>query len=312
MITVSSLQLKKFLNSINQYIEDNGVKSNVNKFSSLSNSSYESISWTNKNTLNFNKIKSKIIIAPKNFIDKNLKKEITVFKVFNPKLSFFKITDKFFLCDTKDFRVSLKSFIHPSAIIKNNVRIDHGVVIEKNCIIKENSIVSSNSYLENTEIGRNCIVGVNCTLGKEGAGFIFDENMKEYFKVSHVGKIKIKDKVEIQSNCFISKGTLDDTIINNGTKIGPSCTLAHNVIIGKNCLLTGSNTIGGSSIVGNNVYMGLGSIISNKINIGHKAFISLGTVVVNEVKNKEKVTGNFAVEHNKFLYNYYKNFKSIK
>ena len=74
MTTVSSLQLKKFLNSINQYIEDNGIKSNVNKFSSLSNSSYESISWTNKNTLDFNKIKSKIIITPKNFIDKNLKK----------------------------------------------------------------------------------------------------------------------------------------------------------------------------------------------------------------------------------------------
>ena len=312
MITISSLQIKKFLISINEYIEDNGIKSNVNNFSSLNNSSYDSISWTNKTSLNLNKINSKIVIVSKNFIEKKFKKKVTIFKVINPKLSFFKITNKFFLNEPSDFSISFRSFIHPSTKIKNNVRIEHGVVIEKNCIIKENSIISSNSYLENTEIGRNCIIGVNCTLGKEGAGFILDENINEYFKVIHVGKVKIKDKVEIQSNCFISRGTIDDTVINNGTKVGPSCTIAHNVIIGKNCLLTGSNTIGGSSVIGNNVYMGLGSVISNKINVGHKAFVSIGTVVVNEIKNKEKVTGNFAVEHNKFLYNYYKNFKSIK
>ena len=119
----------------------------------------------------------------------------------------------------------------------------------------------------------------------------------------------MEKNVEIQSNCFVSKGTLDSTIIKSGTKVGPSSCIAHNVIIGNNCLLTGGNIIGGSSILGNNTFMGLGSTVSNKIKIGNNVFISAGSVVINNLKNKAKVSGNFAIDNNKFLYNFYKNNK---
>ena len=174
-------------------------------------------------------------------------------------------------------------FIHPSAKIGN--AIEHGAVVEKNCKIGNNTVVGSNSYIENTEVLSNSVIGANCTLGKDGAGFIFDKNKKSYFKIPHLGSLIIGKNVEIQSNCFVSKGTLDNTIIKNGTKIGPSSCVAHNVIIGNNCLLTGGNIIGGSSIIGNNTFMGLGSTVSNKIKLGH---ISAGRYF-NNLKVTQKI-----------------------
>jgi UDP-3-O-[3-hydroxymyristoyl] glucosamine N-acyltransferase len=57
----------------------------------------------------------------------------------------------------------------------------------------------------------------------------------------------------------------------------------------------------GSTVVGNDVWVGPGAIVSNELDIGDKAFITLGAVVTRDVGVGEKVSGNFAVPHDRFL-----------
>jgi UDP-3-O-[3-hydroxymyristoyl] glucosamine N-acyltransferase len=57
----------------------------------------------------------------------------------------------------------------------------------------------------------------------------------------------------------------------------------------------------GSTVVGDDVWIGPGAIISNELDIGDAAFITLGAVVTKNIARGEKVSGNFAIPHSRFL-----------
>ena len=66
----------------------------------------------------------------------------------------------------------------------------------------------------------------------------------------HKGFVRIGNNVEVSSNCSIARGSLSDTIINDGTKLDALVHVAHNVTIGRDCELTAGTVIGGSTILG--------------------------------------------------------------
>ena len=65
--------------------------------------------------------------------------------------------------------------------------------------------------------------------------------------------MKIDDEVEIGSNCAIDRGSLNFTEIKKGVKIDNLVHIAHNVTIGKNCVITAQVGFAGSAKIGNNV-----------------------------------------------------------
>ncbi len=63
-----------------------------------------------------------------------------------------------------------------------------------------------------------------------------------YEKFPHIGGVEIHDDVEIGATNCIDRGTLQNTVIERGTKTDNLVHIAHNVHIGKNCLLTAGVT----------------------------------------------------------------------
>ncbi|KKN59935.1 hypothetical protein LCGC14_0536850 [marine sediment metagenome] len=106
-------------------------------------------------------------------------------------------------------------------------------------------------------------------------------------------------RVEIFSGTNIVRPTLDDTRIGEGTKIDYNCHIAHNVNIGKHCLIIAGTILGGSVTIGDNCYLGIGCMIKNKVKIGNNVTIGVGAVVLEDVKDNYVMVGNPA----KFLRN---------
>ena len=129
----------------------------------------------------------------------------------------------------------------------------------------------------------------NCNVGQKGFGFIPMKNKN--IKFPHIGKVIIKDDVEIASGCTIDRGSIDDTIIGKNTYLDNQVHVAHNVKIGSNCMIAGQVGFAGSSTIGNNVSIGGQSGISGHLKIGNNVKIGGGSGVVKDIQDNEIVMG---------------------
>jgi UDP-3-O-[3-hydroxymyristoyl] glucosamine N-acyltransferase len=180
--------------------------------------------------------------------------------------------------------------IHPSAFISSkSVRIGHRVVIGPNA-----------SVLERTILGDDVTIRAGCVVGTEG--FEFKRIGGEILPVFHDGGVRLGNRVEVQANTCISRGLFGATTeIGDDTKIDNLVHVAHNVRIGKRCLIAANAMLGGSATLGDDVWIGPGAQISSGVRIGDRASVTLGSVVTKDVAPGERVTGNFAIKHEKFI-----------
>jgi len=180
--------------------------------------------------------------------------------------------------------------IHPSASIDFKK-----VIIGNACIIKSKVVIKKNS-----KIGNNVVIGHGTIIGSEG--YEVRRIDKELIPVAHVGGVAIHDDVVIGSKVCIDKALFtDDTEILENSRIDNFTHVAHGVKIGKRCSIGASVMIGGKVIIGDDVVIEPRAVITDQISIGEKAHISMGAVVTKDVLPNQRVTGNFAIDHNKFL-----------
>ena len=214
-----------------------------------------------------------------------------------PRILFFKIHNKLTLFDSnykreekdtiigKDCKISISAKIAgKNVVIGNNVQIDDFAVIN-----------------ENTVIGDNCKIGSGVKIGFADFEYKRDENT--IFGVEHCGGVIIGHDVDILANTVVNKAVYpwDNTVIGNYTKIDMLCNISHGAKIGDNVMIVALSGIGGRTIIGNNSWVGYGAIIRNGITIGDNARVNMGSVVSKDVESNESVTGNFAIEHNRFM-----------
>ena len=102
--------------------------------------------------------------------------------------------------------------------------------------------------------------------------------------------------MEIGANTCVDYGTVRDTRIGDGTKIDNLCHIAHNVVIGRDCLLAGQVGIAGSSVIGNNVVMGGQVGITDNTTIGDNVIAGGASKVLNKVPAGQVVLGYPAVK----------------
>jgi len=209
--------------------------------------------------------------------------------VNEPKLNFINIARFLFL-------PAPKVGIHPSSIIDRNAKIGNNVYIGPNCfignvVIGDNcQILGSNVIFDKTVIGSNVIINPGTVIGSDGFGYERKEN-KELEKFPHFGGVIIEDDVEIGSNTCIDRGTLGNTIIKKGTKIDNLVHIAHNVEIGKYCLIIANSMIGGSTKIGDYSWVAPSVSLLNGIEIGKNTTVGMGAVVLKSIPDNEVWAG---------------------
>lgn len=177
-----------------------------------------------------------------------------------------------------------------ASISETNVIIEDGVTIEEFVVVRPNTI-----------IGKKSVIRSGVVLG--GQGYEFKLHGQKILPVEHTGGVVIGENVEIQYNSCVDRGLYvwDDTVIGAETKIDNLVHISHGVKLGEANFVVAQVGIGGRTVVGDRTWIGFNSTIKNGLRIGSDARVNMGAVVTQDVMDKGSVTGNFAIEHEKFI-----------
>ena len=173
---------------------------------------------------------------------------------FTPKLRYTSGVNKTAYVDSKtkigkNVTIGAFSVIEAGVIIGDDSNIGSHTIIDQKTSIGKNCKIFSNIHIyHDTNIGDNTIIHSGTVIGSDGFGFVTDQDINH--KIPQIGNVIIENDVEIGANCAIDRGTIGDTIIKEQCKLDNHVHLAHNVRLGKGCLLTAAVTIAGSVDVG--------------------------------------------------------------
>ena len=110
-------------------------------------------------------------------------------------------------------------------------------------------------------------------------------------KVLQLGNVVVHDDVEIGANVAIDRGTLGSTVIGQGTKIDNLVHVAHNVVIGRHCLIMGQVGFAGSTRLGDYVVVASQSGVADHLKLGNQAVVGAKSGVMRDVPDGGRVLG---------------------
>jgi UDP-3-O-[3-hydroxymyristoyl] glucosamine N-acyltransferase len=199
-------------------------------------------------------------------------------------------------------RVSLDDFavIGAGAVLGDGVRVGAHAVIGDGVTIGERSWIYPNvTIYSGTQVGARVRLHAGVVLGSDGYGYVFRGGAHE--KIPHVGRCLIGNDVEIGANTTIDRGSIDDTVIGDGTKIDNLVQIGHNVKIGSLCLIMSQVGVSGSTCVGDGAVLAGQAGIGGHLTIGAGARVGGQSGVFGDVPAGETWSGYPARPHRESL-----------
>ena len=238
----------------------------------------------------------------------------TLLKVDNPRFAFARIASLF----SPPHRIA--PGIHPTAVIAPSVALGREVAIGARVVVDEgahigdgvtlfpgvfigrgsrigaSTIVHANVTVEHeVVIGSHCIIHAGTVIGSDGFGFV--EHGGKHYKVPQIGGVVIGDNVEIGANCTIDRGASGNTIIKSGTKFDNLIHIAHNVVIGHDCLIIAQVGISGSVTVGDHCILAGQVGVAGHLEIGDQTVVAAKAGVTKTLPPRIHASGFPAKPH---------------
>jgi UDP-3-O-[3-hydroxymyristoyl] glucosamine N-acyltransferase len=186
--------------------------------------------------------------------------------------------------------VPASASIGANAVIEANVTLGKNVTIGAGCVIERNSSIGDNTVLEanvtikhGTQIGANCHLFSGCVIGNDGFGYA--EENGQWTKIPQVGRVVIRDFVDIGANTTIDRGAIDDTVIEEGVKLDNLIQIAHNCRIGAHTVIAGCTGIAGSAVIGKHCKIGGAAMILGHLSIADNVTISPGSMIMRSISS---------------------------
>jgi UDP-3-O-[3-hydroxymyristoyl] glucosamine N-acyltransferase len=177
--------------------------------------------------------------------------------------------------------------IHPEAELEEGVEIASGAVVGQGAQIGARTVISTGAVIgPGVAVGRDCYVGSNavviCALLGDRvkiyagtvigeAGFGVTAGSRGLVDMPQLGRVILQDGVTVGANSCIDRGAFDDTVVGENTKIDNLVQIAHNVTIGRNCVMAAFTGISGSVKIGDGVQLGGAAGIADHVTIGDGA-----------------------------------------
>ena len=228
---------------------------------------------------------------------------VALIEVANPSLAFAQVV-KHFVSSSRDFcpgvasgaivaddvtlvedKVSIKAgaIIESGAVIGNGTEVGAGSVIGEGVQVGENCLIHANATIrEKCVIGDRVILQPGCVIGSDGYGYELIDGKHE--KVDQVGIVVLEDDVEVGANTTIDRARFGKTVIGEGSKIDNLVQIAHNVRIGKHCLVVAQSGMAGSSSLGNYVTLAAQAGVGGHIKIHDRAVLTAQTGALKDLK----------------------------
>lgn len=253
----------------------------------------------------------------------NIKKapsEMALLVTPTPYRAFAQVVAAFYPPTSFDPTIDLSASIHPTAQIGKGCRLEAGVVVQENAVIGrgcwiapytligagvvlgDNCRLESHVTLTYVLIGKNVHIKTGARIGQQGFGFFMEEASAQrgHFSVPQLGRVIIGDHVEIGANTTIDRGSLHDTIIGEWTRIDNQVQIAHNVEIGKGCVLVAQVGIAGSTKIGDFSVLGGQVGVSGHLSLAPGSRVAAKSGVMRDTTPRETIAGIPAVPINQW------------
>ena len=166
--------------------------------------------------------------------------------------------------------------------------VGRDVLIGEDCLLHSRVTVADRCSLANRVILHSGVV-----IGSDGFGFELFGG--KHVKIPQVGIVQVDDDVEIGSNTTVDRARFGRTWIQEGTKIDNLVQIAHNVVIGRHCLIVAQVGISGSTRLGDYVTLAGQVGVVGHIEIGDHAVVGAQSGISKSVPGKEFYMGTPAV-----------------
>jgi UDP-3-O-[3-hydroxymyristoyl] glucosamine N-acyltransferase len=173
------------------------------------------------------------------------------------------------------------ALIGPEAEIGAGTVIAAGAVIGPHVAIGRHCAIGADATVMNALIGDRVIIHPGVRIGQDGFGYL--PSRQGHVKIPQTRRVIIQDDVEIGANTTVDRGSTRDTVIGEGTKIDNLVQIAHNVSIGRHCLIAGQAGISGSARLGDFVMLGGKVGIADHVVVGAGAQLGAQSGVMADV-----------------------------
>jgi len=210
--------------------------------------------------------------------------------------------------------VHSNAVIHRSAKIGESPAIGPHVVIDAEAVIGRRCVIHPGVFIgRGTTVGDDCefwpnvVIRDGCRLGHrvsihscsvigaDGFGYYFDQG--QHNKIPHIGGVILEDDVEIGACSCVDRSKFGATIVGAGTKIDNQVQVAHNVRVGRHCILVGQSAIGGSSRLGDYSVLAGRALVLDNVSVADRVTLAAMAVADKDIPPGALVSGNPAQDH---------------
>jgi UDP-3-O-[3-hydroxymyristoyl] glucosamine N-acyltransferase len=194
--------------------------------------------------------------------------------------------------------VGAHAVIGDDAAIEDDVSVGPGAVVGPRCRVGKATRLHANvTLVEDVRIGKRCIVHPGAVIGCDGFGNARGDT--GWIKVPQIGGVEIGDDVEVGANTTIDRGTIDDTVIDNGVRLDNLIQIAHNVRIGEHTAMAAQTGVSGSTVIGKRCMFAGQTGIVGHISICDDVVIGGATMVSKDIREPGFYTASFPAEKDK-------------
>ena len=242
------------------------------------------------------------VLVPADFDCTGLPDSLAFLGVNDPSGAFEKVVDKYGWT-----AAPFCAGIHPTAVVPDSVVADRAKIsIGANAVIDEQAVLADGveigagcfvgrgvrmgqgcKLFANATVHEGCILGQNviihssAVIGADGFGYEFKNG--RHRKVRQAGIVQVDDDVEIGAGSMIDRARFGRTWIGEGTKIDNLVQIAHNVVIGKHCIIVAGVGIAGSAVIGDYVVIAAQSGVAGHVHVGSQATLGARAGVTKDV-----------------------------
>ena len=213
--------------------------------------------------------------------------------------------------------------VHPSAQVDPSASVDATAAVGPNVVVGARARVAAGCALcagaavgpdvelgegtvlfegtavhRRSRIGRSCRIGPNAVIGSSGFGYYRKDG--RHVRVPHAGHVEIADFVDIGACTCVDRGKFGATRIGQGSKIDNLVQIAHNVQIGRGCLIAGCTAIAGSAVVEDDVVLGGRAGVADNITIAQGTVVAANSVAIGNTRPQSVLMGFPAIDVRNF------------
>ena len=197
-------------------------------------------------------------------------------------------------------KVNPAAHVGPLCVIGDGATISAGAVLEARCHVGAHATIGADCWLKpGVTVGDYCVLGVRCRI-QSGAvigsdGFGYEPVNGEIRRIPQIGNVVLEDDVEVGANSTLDRARFSQTVVGRGTKIDNLVQIAHNVRIGRQCLITAQVGIAGSTTLGDHCVLGGQSGVAGHLTLGDRVKLGAQTGLFEDVPADGFMNGTPAV-----------------